>query len=164
MAKLNNKMLQRCYEWVCQYGLHPEPHGATIKSFCAAMGIDKKTYFRWSDNATFSTTIKEANTIFCSTLETSLVGSLVAQAKGDKQTKKRTIAKPDKHGKLKVKEVIMDEIELPKSTTAAIFLLKNIAPERWKDKHEHDVNMPPIVIEASDKGIKAMAKLNELAD
>ena len=166
LGKYNAELRKRASAWITERGLYPEPHGATIRQYCKAMGISEDSHARWLARfADYADAIKKANAAFSAALVLRLEGCLVERATGlsvRKKTKTTMIA--DEEGNPIVASKVVVEEQVPPDTTALIFALKNIAPNKWKDKQEHDVNMPPIVIEASDKGIKAMAKLNELAD
>lgn len=165
-GKYNADFLKRATAWITERGLYPEPHGASIQSYCRAMGISDETHSRWlAKFVEYVEAIKKANKAFSATLVLRLENSLVERATGlcvKKKTKTTMIA--DENGDPIVASKVVEEEQVPPDTTALIFALKNIAPDHWRDKQEHDVNMPQIVIQASDKGIKAMAKLNELAD
>ncbi len=44
--KLNAAKIQEAAAWVEKNGLHPQPCGATLRSFCKAMGISDETFRR----------------------------------------------------------------------------------------------------------------------
>ena len=162
--KYSEDLLKRCTEWVMQHGLYPQRHGATISQYCDAMGISVQTHSRWCDDyVDYVEAIKKANAFFDATLEADIVNSLVASAKGlHKQTKKRTKAVSGKDGKPIIKEQIVEETNVPPSTTAQIFLLKNINPERWSDRQQVDFGGKPVIAFKIDKDDEKM--LNEYAE
>lgn len=165
-SKYNAEFLKRASAWITERGLFPEPHGSTIRSFCKAMGISEDSHARWVDKyAEYAETIKKANSAFNASLVLRLEGSLIDRALGNTKKKKtRTTMVADEDGNPVVSEKIITEEDVPADTTALIFALKNIAGDKWRDKQEHDINMPNIVIQATPRGIKAMDKLNELGD
>lgn len=166
-TKFNADLLKRAVAWVVERGLYPEPHGATIRSFCKAMGISEDSHARWVKRyADYAEAIKKANEAFSAALVLRLESTLIERATGNvtrKKTRTRMIA--DEDGNPVVSEKIIDEEQMPPDTTAIIFALKNIAPEKWKDKQLQDVALAtPIIIQSSERGIKAMEKLNELGN
>lgn len=165
-SKYSPEFRKRASAWIAERGLFPEPHGATIQSYCRAMGISDETHSRWLDKfVEYVELIKKANQAFNATLVLRLEGSLIDRALGNTKKKKtRTTMVADENGDPVVSAKIITEEDVPADTTALIFALKNIAGSKWKDKQEHDINMPQIVIQATPRGIKAMEKLNELAD
>lgn len=151
-TKLNDELLQRIYEWVAEHGLYPEPNGATIKSFCAEMGIDYNTHIAWMDNSNYSNTIKKANEIFKMNYVRNLERSLYDQAMGNYTQKKKRTRIINEDGKPQVKETIIDEITVAPNATATIFALKNADPSKWRDKQEHDVrHINPINIKVDEE-------------
>lgn len=152
-TKLNDELLQHIYEWVAEHGLYPEPNGATIKSFCAEMGITNMTYLRWcEDNVNFVNTIKKANEIYRMGYVHNLERSLYDQAMGNYTQKKKRTRIINEDGKPQVKETIIDEITVAPNATATIFALKNADPSKWRDKQEHDVrHINPINIKVDEE-------------
>lgn len=165
-SKYNADFLKRASAYITERGLFPEPHGSTIQNYCRAMGISDETHSRWLDKfVEYVEVIKKANSAFNASLVLRLEGSLIDRALGNTKKKKtRTTMVADENGDPVVSEKIITEEDVPADTTALIFALKNIAGDKWKDKQEHDINMPQIIIQASPRGIKAMDKLNELGD
>ena len=165
-SKYNAEFCKRASAWIAERGLFPEPHGATIQSYCRAMGISDETHYNWlKDNLAYLELIKKANQAFNATLVLRLESSLIDRALGNCTKKRtRTTMVADEAGNPVVSEKVITEEDVPADTTALIFALKNVAGDKWKDKQEHDINMPQIVIQSTPRGIKAMDKLNELAD
>lgn len=166
-SKYSTDFLRRAVAWITERGLYPEPHGATIQSYCRAMGISDETHSRWSKKfVEYVDAIKKANEAFSASLVLRLESTLIERATGNvtrKKTRTRMIA--DEDGNPVVSEKIIDEEQMPPDTTAIIFALKNIAPDKWKDKQLQDVALAtPVIIQSSERGIKAMEKLNELGN
>ena len=153
MAKYSKDMLQACADWVRKNGLI-DFGGATLTDFCKAMGIEDQTYYRWLDKVEFVEAIKKAKEAFRSTLENDIVKSLANSAKGY-EYEQYTTEYTDVNGKPKIKKQVKKNIRVEPNVGAAIFLLTNIAPERWKNKQDNNVKIEdegePIQIEIIDK-------------
>ena len=131
--KFNKEKIQECADWVRLNGLM-DYGGATLKSFCEAMDIDKQTYFNWLKDSTFSTAIKTAKDEFKANQEKRLVGSLMESALGYDVTETRNEFAADEHGNKRIRKQIQTKKHIAPNTGAAIFLLTNIAPDKWKNK------------------------------
>ena len=153
MAKYNKDMVQACADWVRKNGLI-DFGGATLTDFCKAMGIEYQTYYRWLDKVEFVEAIKKAKEAFRSTLENDIVKSLANSAKGY-EYEQYTTEYTDVNGKPKIKKQVKKNIRVEPNVGAAIFLLTNIAPDRWKNKQDSNVSVKedsePIQIEIIDK-------------
>lgn len=165
-SKYNADFIKRASAYITERGLFPEPHGSTIQSYCRAMGISDETHSRWLDKfVEYVDMIKKANKAFSASLVLRLESSLIDKALGNAVKKKsRTTMVAGENGEPVVSEKVLTEESIPADTTALIFALKNIASDKWSDKQEHEITMPQIVIQTTPRGIKAMEKLNELAD
>ena len=146
-------MIQACADWVRKNGLI-DYGGATLTDFCKAMGIEDQTYYRWLDKVEFVEAIKKAKEAFRSTLENDIVKSLANSAKGY-EYEQYTTEYTDVNGKPKIKKQVKKNIRVEPNVGAAIFLLTNIAPDRWKNKQDSNVSVKedsePIQIEIIDK-------------
>lgn len=153
MAKYSKDMVQACADWVRKNGLI-DFGGATLTDFCKAMGIEDQTYYRWLDKVEFVEAIKKAKEAFRSTLENDIVKSLANSAKGY-EYEQYTTEYTDVNGKPKIKKQVKKNIRVEPNVGAAIFLLTNIAPDRWKNKQDSTVPVKednePIQIEIIDK-------------
>lgn len=153
MAKYNKDMVQSCADWVRENGLM-DYGGATLTDFCNAMSIDDQTYYRWLCKVEFAEAIKKAKEAFRSNLEKDIVKSLANSAKGY-EYEQYTTEYTDVNGKPKIKKQVKKNIRVEPNVGAAIFLLTNIAPDRWKNKQDSNVsvkeNSEPIQIEIIDK-------------
>lgn len=136
MAKYNKEMIRRCADWVGENGLI-EYGGAKLIDFCKAFGIDDMTYYRWLENSDFSEAIKKAKEKFKDSLETDIVKSLANAAKGYEYTQTQTEFK-DVNGSPKIVKQTKKNIRVEPNVGAAIFLLTNIAPDRWKNKQQQE--------------------------
>ena len=153
MAKYSKDMVQACADWVRKNGLI-DFGGATLTDFCKEMGIQDQTYYRWLDKVEFVEAIKKAKEAFRSTLENDIVKSLANSAKGY-EYEQYTTEYTDVNGKPKIKKQVKKNIRVEPNVGAAIFLLTNIAPDRWKNKQDNTVSVKedngPIQIEIIDK-------------
>lgn len=131
MAYNIKEMAKACSDWVAENGLI-EHGGARLKDFCAHFGIDSQTYYRWLDKAEFADSIKKAKESFKDNLEQKLVASLSKAACGYEFTETKT----EYDGKvIKKKTVTIKNVEC--NVGAAIFLLTNISPDRWRNKQNN---------------------------
>lgn len=140
-TKLTKDFIKKAYDWVCENGLMDDG-GAKFVDFCRAMCIDDMTYYRYMGgnfplSAEFTEAVKKAKQVFRQNLEVDLVVSLAKSAKGYRWQRKRTEYK-DVNGKPKIVKQIVEDVDVPPNTGAAIFLLTNIAPDRWQNKQYID--------------------------
>lgn len=166
--KYSEAKIKECADWVEQYGLQ-EHGGATVTDFCKAMYIDSETYRRWMMNAEFAEAIRKAKEVFRDSLEKRLVDSLANSALGYEVEEVKSEYTSDLlTGKPKLKKQTRVKKHVQPNTGAGIFLLTNIAPERWKNKlnteHSGEVGtgLKIIVESEEDKELfqKALEKLN----
>ena len=131
--KYSKAKIEECESWIRIHGLM-EYGGATLKDFCKAMDIDSETYYGWMKKSEFSDAIKNAKEDFKATQEERLVESLMQSAVGYEATETRIEYGSDANGNPKPKKRITTKKQVAPNTGAAIFLLTNIAPEKWKNK------------------------------
>lgn len=165
--KFSKEKIQECVEWVEENGLYPQRCGAPVRQFCEAMGIDFRTYQRWSANANFASAISRAREVFQQRTVQEVSNALVKAAKGYECVKTKTEGKPqvvteyDPQTGKKVKSYQTEKIIPVKSTKeviyvepnvhAACFLLTNMDPDNWKNKVDNttDLNVeletPPVI-------------------
>lgn len=127
--------------WVRENGLK-DKGGATIASLCRHFGIAEMTFGRWMRRKDFSDAINSAKQYFADNLERDLVASLAKSAKGYSYVKRKTEYTSDKNGSPVVKKQTAEDVDVPPNVGAAIFLLTNIAPDRWQNKiqQQADIN------------------------
>lgn len=138
MCKYTIEKVKECCDWVEEHGLI-DNYGATLKEFCAAMGIDKHTYYSWLKKSTFSTSIKEAHQRWRHKAPLEIYNKLLHKARGyDRQlTKTKTF---ERNGKM-ITETITETHHYPPDTGAAIFLLTNLDPENFKNRNTTESNI-----------------------
>lgn len=136
--KLTPKKIEMCAQWVRENGL-TDFGGASVAQFCKANDINKTTFYEWQKKKEFSNAIEKAKEEFAETIERDIVVSLAKVAKGYTYTKTKTEYK-DKNGKPVVGKKITEEVEVQPNVGAAIFILTNINPNKWKNKIQNDVN------------------------
>lgn len=153
MAKYSKEMINDCADWVRENGLM-DYGGATLTDFCAHFSFDSQTYYNWMKKLEFSEAIKKAKNDFKNSLEKDLVMSLAKAAKGYDYEQTMT-EWADVNGKPKIKKQVKKNIHVEPNVGANIFLLTNIAPDRWKNKQDNNVKIEdegePIQIEIIDK-------------
>lgn len=133
MSKYCAEKIAECAKWVEENGLM-EYGGASIKSFAEAMDINQDTYHEWMKKPEFSDAIKSAKAKFKNGLETKIVNSLFKAATGYEFEEIQREGTADNLKKIrKTKKYVQPNIG------AGIFLLTNIAPERWKNKISNDI-------------------------
>lgn len=132
--KYSKAKIEECANWVRIHGLM-DYGGALLKDFCKAMDINADTYFEWMHKSEFSESLQKAKEDFKATQEERLVDSLMQSAIGYEAEEVRSEYINDlTTGKPKLKKQIRTKKNVAPNTGAAIFLLTNIAPERWKNK------------------------------
>lgn len=131
--KLNDDLINDIMRWVRENGLKVNG-GATIASLCRHFGISEMTFGRWMQKKTFADAINSARQYFADNLEHELVASLAKSAKGYAYVKRKTEYISDKNGNPAIKKQTTEDIDVPPNIGAAIFLLTNVAPERWQNK------------------------------
>lgn len=140
-TKLTKQMIQDCYEWVRENGLI-DNGGAKLIEFCEAMKIDCVTYYNWQNgdyelSLSFSNAIKKAKEEFKDNLVKDLVISLAKSAKGYTWKKTKTQYK-NVGGKPQIVSQTTEDVNVPPNVGAAIFLLTNIAPDKWQNRQYID--------------------------
>lgn len=132
--KYSKEKIQECADWVRLNGLM-DYGGATLADFCKAMDIGRDTYYEWMEKPDFSDRIKNAKADFRSSQEERLVESLMNSALGyEAEEVKSEYSNDLLTGKPKLKKQTRTKKHIQPNTGAAIFLLTNIAPEKWKNK------------------------------
>lgn len=143
--KYSKAKIEECADWVRIHGLM-DYGGATLKDFCKAMDINADTYFEWMRKSEFSESIQKAKYDFKATQEERLVESLMQSAVGYEVTETRIEYGSDDNGNRRPKKQMVTKKHIQPNTGAAIFLLTNIAPEKWKNKlnteHSGEVGIP----------------------
>lgn len=152
MAKYRKELVDDMVEWVRENGLI-DYGGAKLGDFCSHFGIDNVTYYNWMKKSEFSEAIKKAKEDFKKSLETDIVKSMANAAKGYEYIQTITEFKDVGARRVPVKQT-QKNIRVEPNIGAGIFLLTNIAPERWKNRQKNEVdvyNQPPK--EESSSGI-----------
>jgi hypothetical protein len=130
--KYSEEMVKRCAEWVREYGLI-ECGGASLISYCAAMAIDTETHRRWLNKAEYADAIKRAKEEFRGKLEKNIVTSM-AQAATGYEFEETSTEFINRDGVPVPRKTLKTKKRVQPNVAAGIFLLTNIAPERWKNK------------------------------
>lgn len=130
--KYNEAKIQECAEWVRLHGLM-EYGGATLQEFCRDMNIDDMTHYAWTRKSEYSEAIKKAKADFRDSLEKNIVTSM-AQAATGYEYEETSTEYGNAEGKPYVKKKTITKKRVQANVAAGIFLLTNIAPERWKNK------------------------------
>lgn len=126
--------------WVRENGLI-ECGGATLISLCRHFGISDRTFQRWLKRKEFAEAINSAKQHFADNLERDLVASLAKSAKGYSYVKRKKEYTSDKNGNPVIKKQTTEDVDVQPNVGAAIFLLTNIAPERWQNKIQQQADI-----------------------
>ena len=163
MAQYNKEMVKQCAAWVQENGLI-EYGGAKLKDFLTHFAIDQRTYYRWMEETEFAEAIKKAKLDFKNTLETDIVKSLANAAKGYEYIQIQTEYK-DVNGSPKIVKQVKKNIRVEPNVGAAIFILTNLAPERWQNKQRQelsgDISGLTVVVDNKEDA-ELIRKINEL--
>ena len=158
--KLNATKIAEAEAWVEKNGLHPQPCGATVKMFCEAMGITRRTYERWQANDAFVAALTRAREYFRVTTVRDVENALVKAAKGvdfvhiKEEKKAQKVKEYDDKGR-KIKEYdgppvvvksMRETIYYPPDVKAAQFVLTNMAGDKWKNKQETAITTPDGIV------------------
>lgn len=138
--KLNDDLINDITRWVRENGLK-DNGGATITSLCRHFGIAEMTFGRWMKRKDFAEAINSAKQHFADNLERDLVASLAKSAKGYSYVKRKTEYTSDKDGRPVIKKQTTEDVDVQPNVGAAIFLLTNIAPERWQNKIQQQADI-----------------------
>ena len=146
--------IKECAAWVEQHGLHPQPCGASVDSFCKAMGIDPRTYNRWRELPEVSDALTAAREKYAAKIVFDVENALVKAALGidAEVTKEKAKAFDDvvreydpatghlvretKTKKLVTVEATRERRYYPPDIKAAQFVLTNMAAGTWRQKQE----------------------------
>ena len=132
--KYSKAKIEECANWVRIHGLM-DYGGALLKDFCKAMDIDDDSYYLWMNTKPeFSEAIQKAKADFKATQEERLVESLMQSALGYEASETKTEYISDENGNRRPKKQTVTKKNVAPNTGAAIFLLTNIAPDKWKNK------------------------------
>lgn len=140
MSKLSEELTNDIMRWVRENGLK-DNGGATITSLCRHFGIAEMTFGRWMQKKTFADAINSAKQHFADNLERDLVASLAKSARGYSYVKRKTEYTSDKNGNPVIKKQTTEDVDVQPNVGAAIFLLTNIAPERWVNKQQTQTDL-----------------------
>ena len=158
--KYNTQKVNECAAWVREHGLM-DYGGATLRDFCGAMGVDDMTYYSWMRKPEFSEAIKEAREAFRSGLQSRVENSLARLALGYDwvQVTKKYIGGKD--GRRLERERTERTMHVSPNVGAAIFLLCNLDPVRWKNRQVQDVQHTgmSINIETSPEGKECIERI-----
>ena len=131
--KYSKAKIEECANWVRIHGLM-DYGGALLKDFCNAMDISQELYYQWMEKVEFLEAVQKATEDFKATQEERLVESLMQSALGYEASETKTEYISDENGNRRPKKQTVTKKNVAPNTGAAIFLLTNIAPDKWKNK------------------------------
>lgn len=155
--KLTPTKIKECAAWVEQHGLHPQPCGASVQSFCKAMGISDETHRRWMQKVEFVEAIAQARDKYAARIVFDVENALIKAALGldAEVTKEKAKAIDDvieefdpvtgnlirrtKTKKLVTVEAVRERRYYPPDVRAAQFVLTNMAAGTWRQKQDLNV-------------------------
>lgn len=161
--KYNAAKIAECVAWVEKNGLYPQRCGATIEKFCAAMGINKVTYFRWLEKDTFATAIQRARETFTATIVEEVSNAVARAARGAEYSIVQEVRQMNKiTGKLETVKATRKTFYKEPDMEAAKFLLTNIQGDDWRLKQEQTIKAEaPVFVVKTDAERK---KLEDIAE
>lgn len=139
MAKYNKDIVKEMCDWVRDNGLI-EYGGARLTDFLNQFRIDDMTYYRWLKLSEFSEAIKKAKEEYRAKCENTTVKALFTAANGY-EYEQTTTEYMDVNGKPRIKKQTKKNVRVEPNVGAAIFLLTNIAPERWKNRQDNRLSV-----------------------
>lgn len=108
-----------------------ETTGLTIADVCKKVGIGRSSYYRWKQDETYGASIKEAievrNDNLADIAEDSLMKKVTGYTVKEIKKVKRLV-----DGRMKIVETTETNKFIEPDTTALIFLLTNLRPDKWK--------------------------------
>ena len=113
--------------------------GATYREACLETGISEMTFYKWmSDRKEFSELIKKAEAEKLENMVSGLEKSILKKANGYKITEKRA-EYVEVNGSVRCVKKIITEKDVAPDIGALIFLLTNLAPEKWQNKQKQEL-------------------------
>jgi len=159
--KYSKEKIRECVDWVRKNGLM-DYGGSKLSEFCRAMGIDNKTYYGWMRKPDFSEAIKKAKDEYRKRLQCDIEISLAKAARGYEWEQVTTEFENDADGKPRIKRQTRKVIRVEPNVGAAIFLLTNLDPDKWKNtqrlEHAGSDGEPLFVPKITDKMIDEYLK------
>lgn len=175
--KMNAEKIAEAEAWVEKNGLFPQACGSSVKDFCAAMGIDDATYRRWLNIADFAEALTRAREKFKASTVRTVENALVKAAQGVDFTRVKEEAKAEKvveydaktgkkvkeyTGELKTVKATRETIYYPPNVEAAKFVLSNMAPDKWAQKAQLEMNGTTYVLQTQEQ-VDKIKKVGNLA-
>lgn len=160
MAKYSKEIVKDMSDWVRENGLI-DYGGAKFGDFCRRFGIDDMTYYRWMKQTEFAEAIKKAKEEFKKNLETDIVFSLSKAAKGYDVEEITTEGREVQEGEKKVFKAVKQvrkKKHIECNVGAAIFLLTNISPDKWKNRQKNEMEV------SDSEWVGALKKLTDRYD
>lgn len=158
--KYTDKTIEIVAAWVRENGF-VDCGGASRKDLCTFLKISLKTLENWLKKPEFFEAVEEAKQDFRATVEKKIVQSLARAAMG--YDYEQVIEKTVKGVTI---EVTHKTIHVEPNVGAGIFLLTNIAPERWKNRQNKEVSggveVKGLTVEVADE--EAKQALKEIAE
>jgi len=129
--KLTQEKIEECAAWIEENGLYPQAGGASIGTFCRAMGIDPTTWRRWQIMPEMHEALSRAREAYSTRTIFNVESALIRKAIGSEGIKRRT--QTDRAGNVVTTE---ETFSIPPDDDACVFLLTNLAPDRWRKSPE----------------------------
>lgn len=137
--KKSDETFEAIAKWVELNG-YQQACGATQQQLVAHFGIDRTTLVKWLEIPDFSLRIKKAKETFANSTLLEAENALKKLAFGESQQKEiKQIKESDARGNPVIVQQTEIIKELPPNVGALIFLLCNIAPDKWQQKQVKDV-------------------------
>lgn len=129
--------------------------GAIDTEIAEHIGISISAYYQWRNkNPRFLEALNQGKALWDARVE----ATLARKAVGYRYTEQQVVKLRDTVGDAVYEriEIVDVEREMPPDTTASIFWLKNRDPNRWRDRHQIDVDQT-VTVDAEGEDVRGLA-------
>lgn len=128
-------------EWIREYGLR-KYGGASVKMLEDTFLLPRGSWLKYvSENPEFAAEVELAIEDYRASVEPVVVKSLFNMARGYDYIQETEEEKFDGNGNLIGSSRKKRNYHVPPNVVAGIFLLTNLAPERWKQKQQQEISV-----------------------
>ena len=174
MAKYSQKKVAECEAFIAAHGLI-NFGGAKLKDYCEQMDIDEKTHRNWKQRyPEYVAALERGEEAFKAGHTRKLFGTLMESALGydkelvDEHTEYRPNANDPTRPVIRKQIRNKKQVHVQPNVVAGIFLLCNIDPEHFLNRHRNDVTVKKqtdpdeeMSPEALDKELERLEKLQD---
>lgn len=141
--KYTAELLNQAEKWVKEHGLI-DYGGGQLQDFCAALGINDKTYRRWLvEKDDFKQTIDKAKEFYKQSLTHKLheTLSMVATGYDKEETETEYRPNPKDPNKPTITKMKKKKVFYQPNVGAAIFLITNLDPEHYQNRQSNNLTL-----------------------